>query len=168
LSNIDFSPIDFEDSFNKEHQKQKISRMLGIFENSTKLKVSDGSDFTNKLYLAIPSSKNSSETKNVANYLQRISWSHEEGLLDQKKFDAITKCENQSAISIALHRLYLLKQKIRDGSVTMSDEEFNEISGQFFGTILDYAKKNPTNPDISHSITTVNLIAKEINPNLIK
>lgn len=165
-STLDFSSIDFKDSSHKNVQKEKIAQMLGIFENTTKLRVRDTSRFIHQLYLEFPRSNKTSETKNVANYFQRLAWLHTEGLLDQEMFDVITNCPNQTAISVALNRLILLNQNIQNGSVNMNIKDYNVISARFLNDILDYACK-PSPKDFTDNLTAVNAIAGNISKYLL-
>jgi len=160
-STLDFSNIDFKDSPQKNVQKEKISVMLGIFLNTTKLKVRNTSSFIHILYLEFPRSKMKSETENVAIYFQRLASLHKGGFLDQDMFDVITNCSNQTAISVAFNRLLKLQDNIKNGSVNMSDEDYKVISTQFLEKILDYASK-PSPPDFKYTLDAVNAIASEI------
>lgn len=165
-STLDFSSIDFKDSSQKNVQKEKIAQMLGIFVNTTKLRVIDTSSFIHQLYLEFPRSNKTSETKNVANYFQRLAWLHKEGFLDQEMFGVITNCPNQTAISVALNRLIKLNQKIQNGSLDMNDEKYKTISSIFFNEILDYARK-PSPTDFKYTLDAVNAIAGNISRYLL-
>jgi hypothetical protein len=166
-STLDFSSIDLKDSSQKNVQKEKIAQMLGIFVNTTKLRVIDTSSFIHKLYLGIPPSTMKSETENVAIYFQRLAWLHKEGFLDQEMFDVITNCPNQTAISVGINRLIFFDKNIQNGSVVMNNKDNNRISSIFFNEILDYASK-PSPPDFKYTLDDVNAIARKISPYLLK